>query len=225
MTATLQQAPVAQSAQPMTVRQMDALQLQRNELKDQLGQLLRRRNQLDEQFRAATGDAVKDLQARLREIDARSADIDRQLMGLSPPLVNDAPVTDAKLAEEVARQAAEQAQQAVAGFPTVPSPPPYSSPADRLELVASVGLVIVGAGAVIWLAVRRIFAKPAAHSLEGHARRLDQLQQSIDVIAVEMERMSESQRYVAKVLNEKFPALGGGAAEQVAAKSKDAAKI
>lgn len=33
-------------------------------------------------------------------------------------------------------------------------------------------------------------------------RRFDQLQQSVDVIALEVERISEGQRYVTKILNE-----------------------
>jgi hypothetical protein len=45
------------------------------------------------------------------------------------------------------------------------------------------------------------------------------------VIALEMERMSEGQRFVAKVLNEKFPALGVGEAQPVSSKAKDAVKL
>ena len=49
------------------------------------------------------------------------------------------------------------------------------------------------------------------------AKRLEQIQQSIDTIAVEVERISEGQRYAAKMMDR---ALGAGAAEQVAASEK-----
>ncbi|MCC6930841.1 MAG: hypothetical protein IT359_17760 [Gemmatimonadaceae bacterium] len=38
--------------------------------------------------------------------------------------------------------------------------------------------------------------------------RLQRLEQAIDAIAVEMERMSESQRFTAKVLAERLPGAG-----------------
>jgi hypothetical protein len=42
-----------------------------------------------------------------------------------------------------------------------------------------------------------------------NARKLEQLQQSVDTIAVEMERVSEGQRFVTKLLSEqqKVPAI------------------
>jgi hypothetical protein len=47
---------------------------------------------------------------------------------------------------------------------------------------------------------------------------LDQLQSAVDVIAVEVERIAEGQRYVSKLLNEKLPALGAGAAQELPVK-------
>jgi hypothetical protein len=228
MTATMQGTGTTRL--PMTERQMTTLHQQRNELKDQLKALNTRRNQLDEQARVLGPDASRDHQLRIKEIDARTADIDRQLMrldieiarGLSQPLIIESP--NAGAAEQAAQDALRAAQQAIASVPP-PPPPAFQSPADRLEMVASVGLLLVGAATVVWIAARRFFAKKNPQSLEGQARRLDQLQQSIDVIAIEVERMSESQRFVAKVLNEKFPALGVGSAMPVATKAKDASKV
>jgi hypothetical protein len=44
------------------------------------------------------------------------------------------------------------------------------------------------------------------------AERLDRMEQGIDAIAVEMERVSEGQRFVTRLLSERSaaPALGGG---------------
>ena len=53
--------------------------------------------------------------------------------------------------------------------------------------------------------------------------RMDQLQNSVDAIAVEVERISEGQRYVSKVLNEGSPAevvARGGQEEAIPARRK-----
>jgi membrane protein implicated in regulation of membrane protease activity len=56
--------------------------------------------------------------------------------------------------------------------------------------------------------------------------RADRLQQGIDVIALEVERISEGQRYVTKVLNEKLAAsIGPGEAQAMAVERQDAAAV
>lgn len=47
------------------------------------------------------------------------------------------------------------------------------------------------------------------------AQQLAQLQQSVDTLAIEVERISESQRFQARILSERErPAIGGGSAGQ-----------
>ncbi len=54
--------------------------------------------------------------------------------------------------------------------------------------------------------------------------RVDRLQRGIDVIALEVERISEGQRYVTKILNEKLaPSIGPGEAQAMAVERQDAA--
>ena len=81
---------------------------------------------------------------------------------------------------------------------------------------AVVAVIIVGlAGSlssiVVWL-VRGLNKKPAARELPNPQlieQRFDQLQQSVDAIAVEVERIAEAQRFSAKLLAERreTPAL------------------
>jgi hypothetical protein len=212
--ATLQ-GPGSAKGPPMTEREMISLNSQRGELKEQLGSLTRRRNQLMEQQQGTqSSEALRDFQQRIREIDQRASEIDRVLMrldiaianGLSQPLVRD---QDAR-----PRPVGVSSGQAA----TTETPPtPVSSPsADRVEFLLTSGALVALAGFAIWQGFKRFIAKPSPMSLEGQSRRLEQLQQSIDVIALEVERMSESQRYVAKVLNEKLPALGIGDAKDAA---------
>lgn len=64
-----------------------------------------------------------------------------------------------------------------------------------------IGLLLVGA-AVMW----RLTPRVREQSLPGVPRsdeRLDHLQQSVDAIALEVERMGEAQRYIAKLQAER----------------------
>jgi hypothetical protein len=80
---------------------------------------------------------------------------------------------------------------------------------------------------VVWRGVIRRFIwkkKPVpvvTATVPDHSPRLEQLQQSVDVIALEVERISEAQRFLAKVINER--ALGAGEAQPLSVKSRDAA--
>lgn len=53
---------------------------------------------------------------------------------------------------------------------------------------------------------RRLEAKPAAAVPTDVAARLERMEQAIDSIAVEVERISEGQRFTTKLLAERVPA-------------------
>ena len=58
-------------------------------------------------------------------------------------------------------------------------------------------------------------ARPRPVESESLHRRLDQLQSSVEAMAIEVERISEGQRFVTKILAEKDrEALGAGAAKR-----------
>lgn len=63
-----------------------------------------------------------------------------------------------------------------------------------------VGLTIVGAYAA-WRLMRRSRAEPAA--VAGSGDRLEYLQESVDAIALEVERIGEAQRFDAKLRQER----------------------
>jgi hypothetical protein len=72
---------------------------------------------------------------------------------------------------------------------------------------------------------RRIWRRPAANSGEMPAEltdRLNRLEQAVDAVAVELERVGEGQRYVAKVFAESQKALGAGAAEMLEVRQREA---
>ncbi len=72
---------------------------------------------------------------------------------------------------------------------------------------AAVSTVIVGLvgslsiiGVVAWRFVRRPYAPPALHHDDD---RLERLQQSVDAIAIEVERIAEAQRFNSRLLAER----------------------
>jgi hypothetical protein len=94
---------------------------------------------------------------------------------------------------------------------------------DIVPIVAILSVFVFAPFAVamarlIW---KRASAPPRTTQVD-HAtqQRLDQLQQAVDTIAVEVERISEGQRFVTKLLSDR--ALGAGAAEAIRAPKKSA---
>ena len=56
-----------------------------------------------------------------------------------------------------------------------------------------------------WIKSRRARSAPPSAELQEIAERLAQIEQAIDSIAVETERISEGQRFTTKLLSEKNP--------------------
>jgi hypothetical protein len=68
---------------------------------------------------------------------------------------------------------------------------------EQMHSGIHVALSILGAGAMWWLSGRRANVE-APHAGLG-STRLEQLQQSVDAIALEVERIGEAQRFNAKL--------------------------
>jgi hypothetical protein len=237
----MQKSPGAQSgtvSQSPAQRELTALSLQRSELRDQLRQLSNRRNQLSEQMHVSPdGGARRSLQERLGEIDQRTARIDAQIQGLDER-ISTAIERTASASEGVA---VEPAKPAVPAIPAVPGVPPFPEfpdftgfPGQRPEYLsvtpqqvagALVGeaLVFVLIGVAFW----RLGWKRMRHQLSQmsatQGTQLDRVQQAVDVIAVEVERIAENQRFVSKLLNDR--ALGAGAAEPLGHREKAEAVV
>jgi hypothetical protein len=186
------------------------LVIKREELRSQLKELATRRNQLQEQ-RAVTSTAAqqKEIEARIGVIDARTAQLEQQLFSVNDQITNGIAVeppsnqqfTYSAQAQDIAIGAAiSRAEDAV-----------YEAVAASTMTLLS---LYVG-----WLAFRRFVWKRRAPLAGDSSAQLSQLQQSIDVIALEVERISEAQRYTAKILNER--GLGAGEAQPVAAVQRE----
>jgi len=82
--------------------------------------------------------------------------------------------------------------------------------ADLAEFLAITMSFLIGGVVVIRLTfaiARRLEGKPASVSLSPDlASRLERIEQAVDSVAIEVERISEGQRFTTKLLNERSPA-------------------
>jgi hypothetical protein len=172
----------------------------RKELGDQLEHLQDTRRELSARLQdPETGGADKaGIEARIAATDARIATLDKQI---------------AEADAAVAR---------AAGIPgaVVEEPPPFERPGPPEEAFVIGGLFIVCAILPISIAFARRIWRRSAGAVTALPQemmdRLTRLDQAVDAIAVEVERIGEGQRFMTRVLAEKPPAAAalGAASEQ-----------
>lgn len=172
---------------------------QRRELNNQLEQLERRRNDINRELteQGSPNQAIKaGTEARIAELDKRISDVDKQLA------------------------AADQAVAKAAAAPgaIVERPPePRQGPPQEVFFLAGMFMVIVFVPLSIAFA-RRIWKRSAAAVTsfpQELVDRLTRLDQSMDSIAIEVERIGEGQRFVTRVLTNNGRAIGEGAAQPI----------
>jgi hypothetical protein len=187
----------------MSRQEIAALQARRSELNGQLESANRSRRQLSEQLRRTSSDADRSgLESRLTVLDTRIARIEGEL-------------------DEVGQQLASPAAARVAGTqnPFVligPQGPRFNNVNPEPIIIAFTVFVLspiaLSIARLIWRRGSR--AMPAPANAES-TLRLERMEQAMDAIAIEIERVSEGQRFVTRLLSERSPnALG--AAQQPA---------
>jgi hypothetical protein len=189
-------APAPASAAEM----YQALRAQRRELGNQLERLEERREELSAQLRDPQLNEIdrRGLEQRLVDVDKRITDVEAQIA-----------TADAQVARAAAEPGATQEQP----------PPPFTLMDDDVVIP---GMFMIFAllvpVSIAW--ARRLWKKAAVVSAVPREMfdQLGRLEQSVDAIAVEVERLGEGQRFMARVMTEEggSRALGAGAAEPVA---------
>jgi hypothetical protein len=179
---------------PKTQADVDALIRQRDEISNQLTNVNERRQELVQEIRsspdgvARTGleDRVKILDQRLIQLESDLAVTGRQLAGAPADLV----------------QFAERGH-----FP--PPNPEGDDWEEGLAVGVFVSLMTVGAVYAFRRWRRRKQPKARANELPSDsAQRLERLEQGMEAIAIEIERVSEGQRFVTKLLSESPQPVG-----------------
>jgi hypothetical protein len=197
--------------------QLSGLSGQRNELRSQLKELNRRRNELDEQRSVAPQAERPGIEARMAEIDARTARIDRQILSLDDQIAAGTErytaVSSGQGAGAGAGAGAGQGPQTqVIRIPEISIPPmDFGGRSRRTEMRDIAGFMALEAvllgliGVVFWRMGMKRMRDQFERMFQSQSQQLSQMQNAVDVIGIEVERISEGQRYVAKVLSDGAP--------------------
>lgn len=201
---------------PRTRAELDALIARRGELQGQLRSSEDRRFQLSQQAQHTPPESRGALNQRLATLDERIAQIEAQVLQLDNAISQGMANADLIHSADQATPALPPAPPAP-GFPFPPSPeavihvpPPGATiPVDgRTLLVGGLGTLALFA-LVTWLMWRRAVASLTRNLRASATSQTDmsQLQRSVDAIALEVERISENQRFVTKLLNQQAPGV------------------
>jgi hypothetical protein len=175
---------------PQTQEELDALAAKRTELKAQLESVTDRREELADQLEDADAAGRPGLEARIQMLDAQSVLLEQEIIN-----------ADGAIAAGVASGLVSESQ----GEQVITVETPGDEGVSR-EVLATAMLAEAFAFVLLGVFFYRRVLRRARELFGGGAdsRRLDQLQNSVDAIAVEIERISEGQRYVTKALHEGF---------------------
>lgn len=182
---------VAQTiAIPQSVQDIAGLRSRRSELADQLDRAGRRRESLIGDLREASGPERGGLEQRLTALDGRIVQIEADIAATERALTNASPALlgEAAQAEEAARAAREANR------------PPIDEDLIGVMAVFSMVLLIP----MVLAYARRIWKRtPPPRALPPAAEgRLERIEQAVEAIAVEVERVSEGQRFVTRLMSE-----------------------
>lgn len=194
------QAPVVGVPRPITRADLEALRARRSELSRQITSASERRADAVRALRSSPeGAARAGLEGRIAVLDSRIMQLEQDI-AINGQLLANAPGN--LISSESAPAPGERFG-------------PFSS--GQLTGISIVSIALVWAP--LAFAAARIMIKrwakpkPAPEILES-SERLERMEQAIDAVAIEIERISEGQRFVTQTLakREAAPALGVGSA-------------
>ncbi len=181
---------------PLTGKDMDALKARRDELSTQLQSVDRRRASLIKEMRRTSDPiATKGLETRLALLDGRQLQLESDL-------------------QQTGQQLSSLPAGLIASTSVAPTFGGFDSDQVMILSVLSILFVLfplaVGVARAIWKRSSRPRGTPEPFA--ESAERLERLEASVDAIAIEIERVSEGQRFVTRLLSEGQPGpmLGAG---------------
>jgi len=172
-----------------TTQTLESLQAQIAEQGQQLGVLQAQRRVVQNQLNTAPGAARNALDAQLQALDAQIGKLQVDMAG-----------TRAQFAGRLGIPTERVGLNGRVTYPTVPDFGFRRGPDPDAVVGMSFALAIALPRSIAY--ARRIWkGKPtAAAATESVGPRLDRLEQAVDAIAIEIERVAEGQRFVTKVL-------------------------
>jgi hypothetical protein len=179
---------------PRTSEEIRSLQLEREQLSDQLENVSSRRSDVAEQLARTASDAARPgLEQRLQVLDQRILQLEGDLARTGAQLAG-APAELVAGTERPERQTPDD--NFGGGFA-----------AGGFSAVAVIGVIFI----VLSRRWKRRGPKQSRQLDPDATQRLQRLEQGMDAIAIEIERVSEGQRFVTKLLSESHAASQGAA--------------
>ena len=179
----------------MTKQDVAALRARRSELSDQLESATGRRRSLAEQVRRADGVNKAGLESRLTILDQRIVRIESELDQVGQ-----------QLASPQAAQFAAETRPPMNFGPQIPFSRIDPEPILICFILFVLSPLALSISRLIWKRGSRAAMRAPALPAES-GERLERIEQGMDAIAIEVERVSEGQRFVTRLLSER-----GGAA-------------
>ncbi|HEU4629760.1 MAG TPA: hypothetical protein VFS08_08430 [Gemmatimonadaceae bacterium] len=190
---------------------LEALKAQREELRDQLSNVSETRSSIAAQLRRETLTDVErtGLEQRLTSMDQRIAELDKQLAESNAAVARASAIPGAVVPE--------------------PPPPPRSGP-DEDMIALGMFLTFAAALPLVIAYARRIWRRSAKliQTIPPELYdRLSRIEQGMDAVAVEVERIGEGQRFMTRLFNE-MPdprAIGAGAAQPIDLEAREGERV
>jgi hypothetical protein len=186
---------------PMSADELAALKTRRSAISDQLQSAEGRRKALSQELRNATGKDKAGLEERLGVLDTRLAGLERDLDETGKLL------------------ASAQVPRGSTRAPTTFGYGPNSSTKmqDVIPIVAILSVFVLFPIALsIARSIWRRGSLPQARPDRDSAQRLERMEQAMDAIAIEIERVSEGQRFVTRLLSDQRNGVAIGAGQPAA---------
>jgi hypothetical protein len=190
-------APPAPPPVPSTDEQLQALIARREELQEQLEDVVDRQEELVDQFNQTHPELRTGFSDRMDVLNARTTRLEQELQQIDNAIAAGVGAGLQRPEDETHTEV----QVFSDPFPAEAVGPIVGGSLLFLLLVAFLTYRIG------WARAKSKFSRGIT---EGSGQRMDQLQHAVDAIAVEVERISEGQRYVTNLLNDRSLEAGRG---------------
>lgn len=197
---------------PLSRQDIQAIRAARSELSSQLQSAQRRREDLSEAMKTAEGADRAGLEQRLILLDNRILQLETDIAETGRALTSAGAMSGSTIQEQGLNiGGANLSNGQVTGL-------------LALLIIFVLAPLAIGFARLVW---KRAMRPPKAVESTESRQRFERLEQAVDTIAIEIERVSEGQRYLTRLLTESPVAMplaaGQRAAEPVAAHKSDAA--
>jgi hypothetical protein len=175
---------------PQSQEDVNFLLDRRNELSTQLNSASSRRNDLSKQLRVSrAGPDQAGIESRISQLDGRIISIETEMADVGHAL---------SAAPSGFRQTTTST-----GVPPRPFGKPSSGQITAISIVGIIFVLAPLAFAMARMAVRRATHPPAPQIPKDVSDRLERMEQGIEAVALEVERIGEGQRFVTQLMSDR----------------------